>query len=137
VIFNLRSERIRYFYRVLFVVPMVVPWIVIVLVWRFLYDPMDGPINHVLDAMGLHQLTHAWLAEPQTALVAVMFVGFPFVAGLNLLIYLAGLDNISSEVIDSATLDGAVGWRRFLRVDIPLIVGQIKLIVILTIITQI
>ena len=65
------------------------------------------------------------------------FVGFPFVAGLNLLIYLAGLDNIPGEVIDAALLDGATGWRRFWRIDVPFITGQIKLIVILTMITQI
>jgi raffinose/stachyose/melibiose transport system permease protein len=116
---------------------MVVPWIVVLLVWRFLYDPMDGLINYALKAIGLGGLTHAWLAEPQTALGAIMFLGFPFVAGFNLLIYLAGLDSISQEVIDSAALDGATGWRRFLRVDVPLIMGQIKLIVILTMITQI
>lgn len=42
LIFNLRTERWRYLYRVLFTIPMVVPWIVTVLVWQFLYDPIDG-----------------------------------------------------------------------------------------------
>jgi raffinose/stachyose/melibiose transport system permease protein len=143
-IFNLRSRRLRYWYRVIFVVPMIVPWIVTVLVWRFLYDPIDGPINKLLAAVGLGQLSHAWLAEPQTAIYAIMllglggtFVGFPFVAGLNLLIYLAGLDGIPGEILEAARLDGATGFRRFLHLDLPLLTGQLKLIVILTVITQI
>jgi raffinose/stachyose/melibiose transport system permease protein len=137
LIFNLRSERWRFRYRVLFTIPMVIPWIVTVLVWQFLYDPIDGPINRFFLALGLERFARAWLGEPQTALWAIALVGFPFVAGLNLLIYLAGLNNISTEVLDATKLDGAKFWQRFLYVDIPLIRGQVRLIVILTTITQI
>ncbi len=137
LIFNLHSERWRFSYRVLFTIPMVVPWIVTVLVWQFLYDPIDGPINRVLLGLGLGNYARAWLGEPQTALWAIALMGFPFVAGLNLLIYLAGLNSISTEVLDASKLDGATFWQRFLHVDIPLIRGQIRLIVILTTITQI
>lgn len=137
LIFNLHSERWRFRYRVLFTIPMVVPWIVTVLVWQFLYDPIDGPINRVFLGLGLERFARGWLGEPQTALWAIALMGFPFVAGLNLLIYLAGLNSISTEVLDATKLDGATFWQRFTRVDIPLIRGQIRLIVILTTITQI
>jgi ABC-type sugar transport system permease subunit len=137
LIYNLHSERWRYVYRVLFTIPMVVPWIVTVLVWQFLYDPIDGPINRVFLELGMESFARAWLGEPQTALGAIIVMGFPFVAGLNLLIYLAGLNSISTEVLDATKLDGAGFWQRFRYVDIPLIRGQIRLIVILTTITQI
>jgi raffinose/stachyose/melibiose transport system permease protein len=144
VIYNLRSERFRLIYRFLFTIPLVIPWVVTVLVWRFLYDPIDGPINQALVSLGLGNLAHAWLAEPGIAIYAIGMisgggtgVGFPFVAGLNLLLYLAALNNIPTEVIDAATLDGATGRRRFFTVDLPLIKGQIRTILILTIITQI
>jgi len=137
LIFNLHSERWRFLYRVLFTIPMVVPWIVTVLVWQFFYDPIDGPINRVFLALGMENFARGWLGEPRTALGAIALMGFPFVAGLNLLIYLAGLNSISTEVLDATKLDGATFWQRFLHVDIPLIRGQIRLIVILTTITQI
>jgi raffinose/stachyose/melibiose transport system permease protein len=143
-IYNLRLERWRLFYRFVFTIPLVVPWVVTVLIWRFLYDPLDGPINLFLQSVGLENLTRAWLADPKIAIYAVAMiggggtgVGFPFVAGLNLLIYSAGLNSIPTETIDAAKLDGATWRQRFLYVDLPLIKGQIRLILILTMITQI
>jgi len=143
-IYNLRLERWRLFYRFMFTIPLVVPWVVTVLVWRFLYDPIDGPINLFLQSIGLVDSTRVWLADPKIAIYAIAMiggggtgVGFPFVAGLNLLIYLAGLNSIPTETIDASKLDGATSFQRFRFVDLPLIKGQIRLILILTMITQI
>jgi raffinose/stachyose/melibiose transport system permease protein len=144
VIYNLPAERSRLVYRFFFTVPLVIPWVVTVLVWQFLYDPIDGPINGLLTAIGLPGLARAWLSEPTIAIYAVGMiggggtgVGFPFVAGLNLLIYLAGLDSISREIVDAARLDGAGTLQRFFRIELPLIKGQIRMILVLTMITQI
>jgi raffinose/stachyose/melibiose transport system permease protein len=144
VIFNLRSRVSAAVYRYLFTVPLILPWVVTVLVWQFLFDPIDGPINTILNAVGLGQFARAWLADPTVAIYAIGMiggggtgVGFPFVAGLNLLIYLAGLNSISREVIDASELDGAKPLQRFFMIDIPLIAGEIRTILVLTIITQI
>ncbi|MEZ4683917.1 MAG: sugar ABC transporter permease [Caldilineaceae bacterium] len=74
------------------------------------------------------------MGSPKTALYAVTFMGFPWVSGVTVLIYLAGLQGISREVIDSAQVDGCTGLRRILAIDLPLILGQIKLIVVLSVI---
>jgi raffinose/stachyose/melibiose transport system permease protein len=116
---------------------MVIPWIVMIMVWRFIYDPSMGIINSVLRALGLDSLTQIWLADRTLALWCIALFGFPWVAGFNLLIYLAGLDNINEELFDAAAMDGATGLRRMLAVDFPLIMGQIKLILVMTTITQI
>ncbi len=144
VLFNLRSQVSAAVYRYLFTIPLVMPWVVTVLIWQFLYDPIDGPINGILSALGLGQFARAWLADPTTAIYAIGMlggggtgVGFPFVAGLNLLIYLAGLNSISREVIDASRLDGVSTVQRFFMIDLPLIRGQIRTILVLTIITQI
>lgn len=63
-----------------------------------------------------------------------MFVGFPFVYGVNLLIYYAGLMNIPQSLHDAARVDGAGSVKTFLRVDIPMVTGQFKLLLILGII---
>jgi len=135
IIFHLKGEKIRYFFRVLFVVPMVVPYMVILLIWRFIYDPMDGLLNRLLMLVGFKD-PPMWLGDPKTALLSIMLIGFPWVAGFNLLIYIAGLDNISPDIFDAATIDGATGFRRFFSIELPLLSGQIKLIVIMTFITQ-
>jgi raffinose/stachyose/melibiose transport system permease protein len=136
VIFGLKNERTAYFWRVLLIVPMVIPWVVLILVWLFIYDPQMGILNTLLRGIGLGRLALLWLGDTRLALWCIAFYGFPWVSGLNLLIYLAGLDAIPLELLDAAAIDGASRFKRILRVDIPMIMGQIKLIFIMTIITQ-
>jgi len=132
LIFGLRSQAAKYWYRLLLVLPMVVPWMVNLLLWQFLYDPDTGLLNAILRGLGLPE--QAWLNDPHIALYCLVLMGFPWVSGTSVLIYLAGLNNISSDILDACRLDGAHGWKRFLHVDVPLVMGQIKLMVILSII---
>jgi len=136
VIFGLKSKRAAYVWRVILVVPMVVPWVVLILVWLFIYDPQMGVINTVLRMLGLDNLTRLWLGDTRLALWCIAFFNFPWVSGLNLLIYIAGLDSISPELFDAAAIDGASRLRRVFTVDVPMILGQLKLILIMTFITQ-
>ncbi len=126
LIFFVRSEKLKYYYRVMLLLPLVVPGVVGMLVWNFIYDPNIGLINSLLEAVGLEHWKRAWLSDSRTVLGALLFMGFPWAAGIGPLIYLSGLMNIPTEVIDSARLDGATGWKRVLRVDIPMVTGQIK-----------
>ena len=134
MIFSLRSASAQYLYRVLFLIPVVVPLIVIVLLWKFIYDPNIGLLNDLLAVMGLGGLQHAWLGEVDTALYSVMFLGFPWVTGTSVLIYMAGLMAIPSEVMEAGALDGATGLRRIWHIDLPLLLGQVKLFIVLGII---
>ena len=137
LIFGLRTRpQLQHFYRVLFVIPMVVPMLVVLLIWSFIYDGEVGLINAILKGIGLEQFTRGWLAEPDTALLAIMGVNFPWVRGTAVLIYLAGLLSINTEIWDAAKLDGLKGLGRFFAIDLPLIMGQIKLMIIWTIMQQ-
>jgi raffinose/stachyose/melibiose transport system permease protein len=130
---GIRSRRISSLYRFLFIVPMMIPGTVTMLVWQYLMlDPLNGLVNAVLIKFGIPPL--GWLGEVKTALPGLMLVGFPWMAGTNLLIYLAGIQNIPESVIESATLDGAKILRRIFMIDIPLLLGQFKLLIVLGII---
>lgn len=131
-IFNLASERAQKFWRVFLLIPAIVPFLVILLLWSYLYNPVDGFLNNVLRHLG--QQPKGWLSSPNTALRSYMAIEFPWASGTYMLIYLAGLQNIAQDVIDASRLDGASTWRRIFRIDLPLIMGQIKLIAILTVI---
>ncbi|MBK8034799.1 MAG: sugar ABC transporter permease [Chloroflexi bacterium] len=65
---------------------------------------------------------------------ALAFTNFPWVAGINFLIYYAGLQEISSEVLDAAVVDGATSFRRFRSIELPLLRPQMRLLVLLTLI---
>ncbi|MCR4439862.1 MAG: sugar ABC transporter permease [bacterium] len=133
LIFHLRREAWRYFYRVLFVIPMVVPAIVVILLWQFIYAD-GGLLTALLQALGLSGLSKGWLSNPQTALGALIGVGFPFVSGFALLVFYAGLLNIPDSLLESARLEGAGWWWRFWRIELPLLLGQMRVIVVLTMI---
>jgi len=133
LIYSLRNNRAQYWYRLLFVAPIVVPFVVTLLVWRFIYDPDLGLLNALLERLGI-SFQSRWLGDPDLALYCLLFIGFPFAAGTNVLIYLAGLQSIGESVIDAAKLDGAIGLRRMISIDLPLIMGQVRLLGILSLI---
>jgi raffinose/stachyose/melibiose transport system permease protein len=134
LIFHLRDLKWAYWYRVLFVIPLVVPGVVILMIWRFIYSPNLGLLNELLKAVGREEWVRPWLGDFNLALYGIMFIGFPWVAGFATLIYLAGFQSIPMELMDSAAIDGATTRQRFFAVELPLVMSQIKLVTILTII---
>jgi raffinose/stachyose/melibiose transport system permease protein len=134
LIFSLSSERARYIYRLLFLIPLVVPTVAQVLIWKSMIYADTGMLNDFMRMVGLGAHTRSWLWDPQTSLLAIACTGFPFANGINILIFYAGLTAISESVHEAAWMDGAKGLGKFLRVDIPLVLSQVKLLVILTII---
>lgn len=125
--------RLRVIYRSLLIVPMAFPGVVQVLIWEFMYDPNDGVINHFLGLVGLGGLAQNWLGNPKIALLSLIFINFPWVAGLPFLIFNSALQNIAAEIFDAALIDGASRWRRFWSIDLPLLLGQIRLLFFLAV----
>jgi ABC-type sugar transport system permease subunit len=131
MIFNIRRGFWQYSIRTLFVVPLVVPSVVGILLWVNIYDPNIGLLNQTLQSLGLADLTRSWLGDRNTALGALIAIGFPWISPFALLIFYGGLISIPQELFDAAKVDGATWRQRFFNVDIPLIMSQIKLLLIL------
>lgn len=100
-------------------------------------------VEHLSDYSGLGTLGNIelqprnWLGSSQLALYSVMFMGFPFVGTIAMLIFYAGLQAIPVPVLESAEIDGVSGVQRFFSIEFPLILGQFKLLLILGIIAGI
>ena len=133
LVHHLRNDRMQYAVRILLLVPAVVPTVVGYLVWSQFLQP-DGLVNRVLSAIGLDGLTHSWLGDTSVVLWALVLVGFPWLNGANTLIYLAGMLTIPHELYEAARIDGAGRWKTFWRVELPLLRGQTRLLVILSLI---
>lgn len=132
LLISLRSSRLQFLFRTLLIAPMAFPGVVLVLLWKSLYEPNTGVINRTLEAVGLSGLAQNWLGDPNLALLALMFIGFPFVAGLPFLVFLTALQNIPAEVFEAASLDGCGRMRRFFSIDLPMMAAQVKLLVFLS-----
>ena len=131
LVYNLTSDRWRNIWRMVFTIPMVMPITVNLLVWKEVYAGRQGMLNEFLMGIGAMIRPYPWLGRPDTALPALIFIGFPAVAGFGFLIILAALQNLSSEVNDAALIDGCSRLRRVFAVDLPAIRGTLALILIL------
>jgi ABC-type sugar transport system permease subunit len=114
----------------LLVLPIVLPPLVLIEVWAYLFQPGSGLLDKVFGAVGLPQST--WLANPRLALASILLVGFPWISNLGFLIFLGGLQNLPRDVLDAGRLDGMSAVRRVFAVDIPLLMPQFRIVVILS-----
>ena len=170
------SEKMQFFYRTLFVVPMVIPGLITVLIWRsFFFEATAGYLNQFLDWTGLMALLQhggtyvsakladpnlgglakaflesfdwltafkagtapAWLGDPKIIIIACVVWGFPWVGSFAVLTHLAKLQNISKDVYEAADIDGATWWSRFTKIELPLLMGSIYLLLVFAIIDTI
>ena len=113
-----RGSRI---FRTIFYIPAVLSLAVVGLIWTWMYQPTLGLINQVLDLFGWKALEHNWLGDPQVALYAVIIAAAWNATGLPMLLYLAGLQTVSTELLEAAKVEGAGPVRRFLYVTFPLL----------------
>ncbi len=167
VVNRLKSEAANYWYRVLFVVPMIIPGMVYLLLWKFFFES-GGLFNLVLRKTGIMHLIYvfdfwtengvfisvkeaagmslgdvldaanmaapAWLGSPELVLPAFIIWGFPWVGVVGVLIYLAGLQSIDQSVYEAADLDGVGPFGKFLNIELPLILTQVRINLVLMII---
>lgn len=117
-----RERRGVGFYRAAMFTPVVFSLVVTALVWRVFYQP-DGLADQILGAIGLEQWSRAWLADPDTALYAVIVPALWRQIGYVMVLYLAGLKAIDPALHEAAKVDGANGWQRLWRVTIPQLRG--------------
>ncbi len=136
VLHHVISNRWSYAYRVMFVIPMIIPSMVGILIWKYFYEPNNGVLNGLLRIFGVISPTDTiqWLSDPALVIPSLVFMGFPWVGAFGVLIYLAGLQSIGEEIYEAADLDGAGPLTVFTKIELPLITTQIRINLILMII---
>lgn len=120
-------------YRTVIYLPMVISMAVTGLFWRIVYAP-GGPVNNTLEAVGLGHLQQQWLANPETALGAVLVAAVWRQVGYIMVLYLAGLKGTDPSLQEAAAVDGANAWQRFWRVTMPQLAGVNTVIFAITVI---
>jgi multiple sugar transport system permease protein len=119
-----RPGRLRSAGRVAVLVPTVVPDAAYALLWLWILNPLYGPLNLALDAVGLP--TPAWFSQPTPARWAVVLLGL-FQLGEGFLIALVARRNVSEELYEIAAVSGAGPWGRFTRVTLPMMAPALLL----------
>lgn len=132
MMYNLRS-RMMSAYRFLFVLPAMIPGIIVLLLWQKLIfsGSSAGFANTILSWFGGEPLE--WFASKDTWVVflSIFLYGFPWVGGTSFLIYIAGLNAIDQSIIGASQIDGLSFWGRVFKIDLPLISGQLRYFLIM------
>jgi multiple sugar transport system permease protein len=130
----LLNEKIRgqAFFRALFFIPVVASVVAISLLWRYLLNLDFGFVNYAMSLVGLPRIP--WLTSPDWALLSVILVFSWKTVGYNMVIFLAGLQGISRQLYEAASIDGATRWQQFTRITMPMLSPTTFFILITTLI---
>lgn len=124
------------FYKSLFYAPICLSLAVVGQVWIWIYQPNWGLLNIVLRAAHLDQVAMAWLANSKTALPAIILAWSWQQIGLAMVIFLAGLTSVPTELTEAAEIDGASYWQSLRHVIVPLLSPATVVVVALAIINS-
>ena len=130
VLASLINRQIRgiYAFRALFYMPVVSSFVSVALIWLWIYEPQFGLANEALETLGLPR--SKFLKGPSTVMPAIIILSVWKNMGLNMVIYLAGLQGIPPHIYESAEIDGAGGIMKFFRITMPLLAPTTYFVVI-------
>ncbi len=120
------------FFRLGFYLPVIIPLVVVILVWKFLYRPEEGLFDSLLRMIGFPSLR--WLINEKMALLSLVIMSTWKNAGATMIIYLAALQGVPPQLYEAAEIDGASIWQRIRHITIPQILPVMLIIFILQII---
>ena len=123
-----QSIRGRVFLRTLYYLPVVSSVVVSAMIWRWIYSPQHGLLNYFLGIAGIPPQN--WLNDPNLALISLVIVTIWGSIGSNMVIFLAGLQDIPRDVIEAARVDGANSLQSFLFITVPLMRPVILFVVV-------
>ncbi|MDO4678043.1 MAG: sugar ABC transporter permease [Eubacteriales bacterium] len=117
------------FLRTCFYLPAVLSLIVVGIMFKAVFKLDGGILNQILTAVGLENLVRDWLGDGKTAMWAIIFVQIWKWSGFAMTIYLAGLQGISPDYYEAATIDGAGTWQKFKNITLPLLAPAFTVVI--------
>lgn len=130
----LNSKLVKYksIFRLSYFIPVVTTLVAVAIVWRFIYHPKFGIINYLLSLIGIAPID--WLGEPSTAMPAIVLMSVWKNFGYNMIIFIAGLQNIPEDLYEAASIEGASEWQQFKSITLPMLAPTTIFISIITMI---
>lgn len=130
----LNSKLVRYkgLFRLAYFTPVVTTLVAVAVVWRYIYHPRFGLMNYLLGLVGVQPID--WLGDPVWAMPALIILAVWKNFGYNMIIFIAGLQNIPEELYEAARIDGASAWQQFRTITLPMLAPTTLFVGIITMI---
>ncbi len=129
-----RVARGRWFFRLAFFAPFILPSAVIALIWLWIYTPGLGILQTALDKVGI--TAPNWLGDVTWAMPSLAITTVWWTLGFNFILYLAGLQDIPAELYEASAIDGAGPWQQIWSITIPLLARTTTLVAVLQVIAS-
>ena len=115
----LNSKLIKYksIFRLVYFLPVVTTLVAVSIVWRYIYHPRFGLLNYILSILESGKLTG--LESPTFSMPAIILLAVWKNFGYNMIIFIAGLQNIPEELYEAASIEGATAWQKFKSITVP------------------
>jgi multiple sugar transport system permease protein len=129
-----RARRGRWFFRLAFFLPYILPSAVVALIWIWMYTPALGLLTRAITALGFGEPN--WLGDPDLAMVSLAITTVWWTLGFNFVLYLAGLQEIPRDLYEASAIDGAGPWQQIRLITLPLLSRTTSLVVVLQVIAS-
>lgn len=117
-------------------VPFVISVLCISYIWNYIYTPINGILNNGLISLGVISKPVNWLGDEKLALWSCVLTMLWYALGFTFVIYIAGLKGIPVTYYEAAEIDGANGWKRFTKIDMPLLMPVTTVVLVVDVITS-
>jgi multiple sugar transport system permease protein len=132
VLLSARAVRLKALFRTIFFLPVVTTLVAIAVVWRYIYHPRFGLLNHALAVVGIGPID--WLGDPRFAMPAIILMAVWKNFGFNMVIFIAGLQSIPERVYEAARVDGAGAAAQFRWITLPMLAPTFVFVLVITMI---
>ena len=116
---NIKNLKGNKMFRSILYVPSTLSIVIVGFLWTLIYNPLWGPLNEMLEVIGLASLKMAWLGDEKTAMIAISIANAWQYTGVPMIMLLAGMQAVSDDLYEAAALDGATGWQQFWKITLP------------------
>ena len=125
--------KLKSMWRSVFYLPSIVPLVALSMVWILVLNPKFGPLNYILSLFGIDSIN--WLQNPKTSMLGLIIMSISWI-GVSMIIFLAGLQNISNDMYEAADLEGATKFQKMLFITVPIMTPIILFNLIINIIQK-
>ena len=130
MLLNSRLVKYKAFFRLGYFIPYITTLVAVAIVWRFIYHQKFGILNYILGFAGINPID--WLGDPAWAMPAIVLMSVWKSFGYNMIIFIAGLQNIPEDLYEAASIEGANWWQQFKSITLPMLAPTTLFISIIT-----